>query len=529
LPSRALRAKLIAGGTRMKSRLWCALAALVCALTWCSAEAFANKADDTLRIAVTDWYGTLDPYQFPLDEAAVFYQTVYETLVSFDERKQEYVPRLATAWKHIDDRTLEFQLRQGVKFHNGDPFTADDVVATVNYAIDPAVPLRHKDLYTWVEKVEKTGPYTVRVIAKKPNPVDLQTIAYQFSIFDGKVLNSIANKADYGRVSMVATGPYKVTAFTQDKLVLERFADYWGDLKGPFGAHMQRVIAMPIPDRQTQIAQFLTGNLDVIRNASADAVRELGKMPDVRVTPLHDGQMMYITLDAVGRSDNKIMTDQRVRKAFMMAIDRNELKRTVIPGGDIADILTGVCVEGVFGCSASTKPPDFDPEGAKKLLAEAGHGDGFDLELDAHEPVAEIAQAVAGQLRRIGIRASVRPLPSTLYVRLRGEGKFTAFMGYRPTNARPDMDDLMDFFFNGNRDYWKDPLLLEAQKEGAQEFDPQKRIAIYRRAIDRINTMNDIYPVTDLPMVFLHTKEVKITPDPLSPIDNHIRDFYWSD
>ena len=85
------------------------------------------------------------------------------------------------------------------------------------------------------------------------------------------------------------------------------------------------------------------------------------------------GSSMYITLDAIGRSDNKVMTDQRVRKAFMMAIDRNELKRTVIPGGDIADVLDGICVEGVIGCVSSTKPPDYDPEGAKKLLAEAGY------------------------------------------------------------------------------------------------------------------------------------------------------------
>jgi ABC-type transport system substrate-binding protein len=113
-------------------------------------------------------------------------------------------------------------------------------------------------------------------------------------------------------------------------------------------------------------------------------------------------------------------------------------------------------------------------------------------------------------------------------VRLRGEGKFIAFVGYRPTNARPDMDDLMDFFFNGNRDYWNDPALKQAQKAGAAEFDLKKRDEIYKGAIDRINQMNYILPLTDLPMVFLHTKDVRITPDPLSPIDNHIRDFYWS-
>jgi peptide/nickel transport system substrate-binding protein len=505
-----------------------AIVGLLATLACFAVPAWAGKSDDTLTVAVTDWWSTLDPYQFPLDEASVFYQSVYETLVGYDERMQKFVPRLAKSWTHIDDRTLEFELRDDVKFHNGDRFDADDVVETVKYAIDPALPMRHKDLYALVEKAEKRGPYTVRITTAHPSPIDLQTIAYQFYILDSKVLTKLENKADYGRVSRVATGPYQVVSLDQTKMVLERFDDYYQDNKGPFGAHVKRVIGMPIPDRQTQVAQFLTGNIDMIRNASADTARELGKMPGTRVTPIHNGQMMYITLDATGRSDNKAMTDQRVRKAFMMAIDRKQLARTVIPGGDIAEILDGVCLKGVVACASSTQPPAFDPEGARKLLVEAGYANGFDLELDVHEPIKEIAEAIAGMLRKVDIRASVRPLPSSLYVRLRGEGKFTTFVGYRPVNARPDMDDLMDFFFNGNRDYWSDPVLKEAQKAGATEFDEEKRAEIYRRAIDQVNRMNYILPLADLPIVFVHTKDVRIGEDPLSPLNNHIRDYYWN-
>jgi peptide/nickel transport system substrate-binding protein len=89
--------------------------------------AFAGKADDTLRYAVNDWWSTLDPYQFPLDEAAVFFRNVYETLISYDERNHKFVPRLAKAWRQVDDKTFEFDLRDDVKFHNGDHFDADDV------------------------------------------------------------------------------------------------------------------------------------------------------------------------------------------------------------------------------------------------------------------------------------------------------------------------------------------------------------------------------------------------------------------
>ncbi len=487
--------------------------------------AAAQKSADTLRIAVTDWWPTLDPYFFPDDEAAVFYRTVYETLVSYDERAHKFVPRLAKAWKRIDDRTLEFDLRDDVTFHNGDKFDADDVVDTINYLIDPKVQIRFKARYDWVAKVEKLGPYKIRITSKKPFATDLQTIAYRFFIYDSKILAKLQNKADYGRVSGVATGSYRMVSIDATKMVLERYDGYYDkSLRAP----IKRIVVLPMPDRQTQIAEFLTGNIDIIRNVTADTARELEKMPGTQVTARHNGMLMYLTLDAMGRSDNKVMTDQRVRRATMMAIDRKALAKTVIPGGEIADILDGICIKADVSCASTTSPPAYDPEGAKKLLAEAGHPDGFDLELDVHAPIKEIAEAIAGQLRKVGIRASVRPLPLALYVRMRGEGKFTAFVGFYPTNAQPDMDNIFDFFFNGNRDYWNDPVVREVQAAGAVEFDDAKRTALYQKGVDEINRKNDILPIADLPIVFVHNKDVRVGENPLSPIDMRVSDFEWS-
>jgi peptide/nickel transport system substrate-binding protein len=506
-----------------------ALAALALLGLFAATPAQAGKADDTLRYAVNDWWSTLDPYQFPLDEAAVFFRNVYETLISYDERAHKFVPRLAKSWRRIDDKTIEYDLRDDVKFHNGDKFDADDVVATINYINDPNTKLRFKNLYNWVDKVEKLGPYKVRITSKRAFATDLETMAYRFYIYDSKVLAKLDNKADYGRLGAVATGPYKVVSLDQQKMVLQRFDDYYD--KGPNALHrapIKNVIVMPIPDRQTQIAQFMTGNIDVIRNVTADTAREMARMPGARITATHAGLLLYITLDALGRSDNKVMKDQRVRKAFMEAIDRKELAKTVIPGGEIADMLDGICVAADVGCASSTQPPAYNPDDAKKLLAEAGYPNGFDLEFDVHEPVKEIGEAIAGMLRKVGIRASVRPLPISLYVGLRGAGKLTAFLGFYPTGAQPDMDNIFDLFFNETRDYWNDPVIQAAQKAGAIENDEAKRRAIYQTGIDQVNKMNYILPVADLPLVMLHSKDVQILDDTLSPIDTEIGDFAWT-
>jgi peptide/nickel transport system substrate-binding protein len=191
-------------------------------------------------------------------------------------------------------------------------------------------------------------------------------------------------------------------------------------------------------------------------------------------------------------------------------------------------MLGGICVTADIGCQSSTRPADYNPADAKKLLAEAGYPDGFDLELDVHEPIKEIGEAIAGMVRKVGIRASVRPLPISLYVRMRGEGKFTAFLGFYPTGAQPDMDNIFDLFFNGTRDYWNDPVIQAAQKAGSAELDDAKRPAIYQQGIDQVNKMNYILPVADLPLVFVHSKDVSIADDPLSPINTDINDFLWA-
>ena len=124
---------------------------------------------------------------------------------------------------------------------------------------------------------------------------------------------------------------------------------------------------------------------------------------------------------------------------------------------------------------------------AKKLLAEAGHPNGFALQLDVYNPIREIAEAIAGDLRKVGIRATINPMPLSLYVKRRGRGEFTAFNGYYPTSAQPDVDNLLNFFFGANRSYYNDPIFLAARKKGATEFNLAKHTQIYVDALNQVN------------------------------------------
>jgi peptide/nickel transport system substrate-binding protein len=240
------------------------------------------------------------------------------------------------------------------------------------------------------------------------------------------------------------------------------------------------------------------------------------------------GDIVYITLDAAGRSKNKAMTDQRVRKALMMAIDRDSLIKNIVPGAGTAEKLKYICFDWTVDCTATTQTQSYDPSTAKRLLAEAGFANGFDLQLDVHEPVREIAEAVAGELRKVGIRTSVQQMPLAVYVKKRGDGEFTAFMGFYPTSAQPDTANILDFFFGQDRDYYKDDLLLKAMSEGPMELDEQKRQALFRTAIDRVNEMNYIVPFSSLPTAYAMSKDVDIAPDAFSYSAVYLNDLVWA-
>ncbi len=489
-------------------------------------QAFAQKAEDTVRIAVNDSFPLLDTYHYSLDEAAAFDRGVYLPLISYDQAKKQWVNLLTTGFRRIDPLTIEFDLRQDITFHNGNKFDAADVKGTFEYLADPNVKIQFKSRYDWVKEVEILGPYKVRIHAKKAFSTDLGMLAYRMRVRDIETLNALADKADYGK-NPNGVGPYRVTSIDRNAgLTLEAVPNHWEGRKY-FPQPVKRVKAIFMPDRQTQVAQLMTGNIDLMRNITSDDAKNLAANPNLAVTPTGSEILLYVTLDAAGRSKNKVMTDARVRKAFVMAIDRKSLATHILPGGDIAVMNKAICFPTTIACAPTTDVYGYNPAEAKRLLAEAGFPNGMDLVLHAHEPVKYVAEAIAGEVRKIGIRASVESMPSAAYVRSRGNGEFTAFTGFFPAGTHPDTAVLNDFFFNDNRDYWQDPMIKKAMDDGDNELDEAKRTALYTPILDEVNREAYILPVSELPIVWAHNKDVVVKPNPLTSSLPNLGDYGW--
>lgn len=472
----------------------------------------AQKANDTLRIALVDPVSTPVLYEDPKPETGLLSSAVFDSLLCFDERKGEIRPHLATSWRMIDDRALEMTLRDDVIFHDGTRFSADDAVYTLNWQIDPKSKYRFASNMAWLDRAEKVDDHRIRVIAKHPNPLMILRLAVGAPILPARLHASFAEAGEFGRKRPVGTGPYRVASIDSTKgavLEINRNYKHGSDCK-PAGS-IGRLHAIPMPDMQTQVAQLMTGGVDLLHVAEREQVELLRRDPRLAVTATQAITFHYMTMDASGRSQNKALQDLRVRRALVQAIDRELIARSVVPGGEEAKVWDNFCFPIQKGCGGAVKPWPYDLEAARKLLAQAGYANGFDVEISATPGSHDLATAIAGALRRVGVRASVLRLTFGAYRANQVAGKLQILVGQWTSGGFPDASSTADFFFSGGpRDYWRDPELTRLEKEGMKTLDDAKRREIYGRMFDRANELAYVLPISTKPNVFVHTRDLEI-------------------
>ncbi len=362
------------------------------------------KMGGTLTIVQPISPMTLDPMIDPGAEGIYILENVMEGLMRIND-DQTIGPGLAEKWTISDDQlTWTFDLRKGVKFHNGDAFTADDVVYTFQRLMDPKGIATFKQTYIdAIAKVEKVNDFQVKLVMKQPWPA--------FPVFAStnhtKIVNKRAVEAagdKFGFTALVGTGFFKFQSWDKDnQVVLVKNEDYWQ--KGL--PYLDKVVYRLIVDPQVAKLALQSGQVDVLQDPPVDQVPELKKDPNIKIMSAGGGAQYVIDLNMEAPPFN----DKRVRQAITLGIDRKEMAEVVFYG--TAEPAYDFFPSWFWADDPSFKIP-YDPEKARQLLTEAGYGPSkplqFSLMVYNIPPNTDIGTIMQAQLAKIGVKMEVRAL-----------------------------------------------------------------------------------------------------------------------
>ena len=312
-----------------------------------TAGAHAQKSADTLRWASAYPIDALDPYYNVSREILIITaQEVWDTPIWRDPTSGEYKPLLAKSWKWDDPTTLEFTLRDDVKWQDGKPLTAADAVYTYNYVADPAHKIPVQTDVNWIKGAEQTGPDSFRVTLKKPFPPALEFFSSLLPILPEDFYADGGKAPPVGKA--VGTGPYRITQFTPGSTMdVEASGDYFaGSPKGQ--PAIKRINFRRIPDNSTQIAELLSGGTDWIWNVPTDQAPRLAQSKGITVKSVETMRLSFIQFNLRAMPGGNPLQNLKVRQAVAQAIDRAGIVKDMIGNG--ARVPKAFCYPTQFGC-----------------------------------------------------------------------------------------------------------------------------------------------------------------------------------
>jgi peptide/nickel transport system substrate-binding protein len=485
--------------------------------------AFAGKSDDTLIWATDREVNVPLPYYENVREMVILVRHAFDTLLYRNPKTFEYEPQLATDYTWIDDRTIEMNLRQDVKFHNGKPFSADDVVSTFNHVSGPDSGVLTRRNVDWIRNAEKLGPYKVRIHLHKPFPAALEFLSGPMAIMPAGIWETAKKdargKPDYGTVEPIGTGPYKITkVVTGETVEMTINTDYFDGPKGK--PSIGKVVFRTVPDPETQIAELLTGSLDWIWDVPKDKAEELkatGLMQVLNVPTMRISYLQFWTLDSIEGTRFKSLPDTpfrhfKVRQAVAHAIDRRAIAKELV--GAASSVIHSACYPSQFGCTQDVPQYEYDPEKARQLLAEAGYPNGFTTDIYAYRQ-REFTEAVMGYLAKVGIKTNLKYMQ---FKTLRGIVWNGGAPFHQMTWGSYSMNDVSaitsHFFKYGRDDYCRDEVVKEQLEIGDTSTDPQVRKAAYKKALTRIQEKLCWLPMFTYAKYYAFSNDLDFTPTP---------------
>ena len=470
--------------------------------------ALANKANNTLGMAYDQAPENIDPYFNNVRIGVIIANNVWDTLVYRDAITNEYSGQLAKSWKQIDDKTLEFDLREGVKFHNGEEFDADSVVFTLNYVADPKNKATTQQNVRWIDRVEKIDKFKVRIIAKEPFPAAIDYLATTLAIHPAKYYQEVGPAGMNAKP--VGSGPYKIVENIPGKSVtLERNADYFKDSpkKQPT---INKVKIRFISDRQTQMAEVMSGGEDFIMHVPKDQAENLKTLPHLQVQSGNTMRMVFLQFNILDGTPSPELKDIRVRKAIAHAIDRESILKNIVGGGEL---LNSMCTPTQVACSSDgVTVYKYDPALSKKLLAEAGLPNGFSVDLMSYRERNQ-TEAMINYLQAVGIKAKLGFMQYAAMRDLARANKTSITHQTWGSNLVNDTSASTPVYFGGGSDdVARDPEIIKLLDEGDHTIDPVARKAVYNKALVMISEKALAVPLWTLPVYYVANKDVKFTP-----------------
>ncbi len=392
----------------IKTKLAVALAAA--GLTFGAAAADIKVAYDADPVS-------LDPHEQLSGGTLQLSHMVFDPLVRY-KQDLSFEPRLATKWERVNDTTMRFTLRQGVKFHSGNTMTADDVVWTFNRLKDSP---DFKAIFNPFEKIVKVDDYTVDLVSKGAFPLVLQTATYIFPMdskfYTGKTEDGkdkaelVKHGNSFASTHVSGTGPFIVTAREQGvKVDFKRFDGYWDtESKG----NVDNLTLVPIKEDATRVAALLSGGVDMIAPVAPNDHQRVKSASGVDLVTLPGTRLISFQMN---QNSNEALKDVRVRQAIVYAINNDGIAKKIMKG--FATTAGQQGPEGYAGYDADLVPR-YDLKKAKELMKEAGYEDGFTLSMMApnnrYVNDAKIAQAAAAMLAKIGIKVDLKTMPKAQY------------------------------------------------------------------------------------------------------------------
>jgi peptide/nickel transport system substrate-binding protein len=482
-----------------------AVLATAAVLAFSAAQAAPERAVSIgLQAAIT----SIDPHYHNLSPNNSMLLHIFEPLIMRDPN-QKLVPGLATSWKAVDDLTWEFKLRKNVKWHDGSPFTAEDVVFTLNRV--PNVPNTPSSFATFTKpivNVKVVDPHTIVFKTETPHvllPSDLASVLIVSKLHGEKAATTDYNSGK----AAIGTGPYKFGEYVQNQhVILKANYGYWGG-EQPW----DKVTFKILSNNAARVAALLSRDVQMIETVPTSDVAKFGKDANFALADKVSNRVIYVHLwqwsdkapPFVTAKDGKPLDknpfkDARVRKALSMAINREAIADRVMEKKAVP--AAQLLADNFYGTSKKLKPAKYDPEGAKKLLAEAGYPNGFAMTIhgtnNRYINDDKIAQAIAQFYSRIGIDTKVETMPSSVYFTKATNGEYGYMLLGWGTESGEQGSSLRSLLATRdpakgmgttNRGRYSNAVLDQQISQALVTMDEKKREALIQQAAE--TAMND--------------------------------------